>query len=240
MKKIMILIMTFLMATVFIGCDKRNDSTVSSDLDMQQELYSLNDSEEIEESSLENEVTTAITTAPPVTTTTTPPTTTITTTTTTKATTPAVTTAPPTTTTPAPATTTKATTTAPLTPSQYVSEVVRLVNVERAKEGLSPLTESAELNSAALVRANEAIEVWAHTRPDGRAWHTILKDRGISYKAAGENLANGQTTPSQVVEDWMNSPLHRANIMNSAYAKIGVGYVAGGSNYHYWAQLFTN
>lgn len=124
--------------------------------------------------------------------------------------------------------------------SAFITEVVRLVNVERAKGGLSSVSVSSDLNAAAAIRANEIITKFDHTRPDGTSCFTVLKELNISYNAAGENIASGQTSPEQVMTGWMNSPGHKANIMNSSFNKIGVGYVTGGSYGHNWVQLFTN
>lgn len=120
----------------------------------------------------------------------------------------------------------------------YVEQVVALVNEERAKEGLNPVTLDAEISAAAQVRAHEAAQSFSHTRPNGTSCFTALKEAGISYKGAGENIAYGQATPAAVMNDWMNSSGHRANIMNAKYTKIGVGYtVVGGVAY--WSQFFT-
>lgn len=144
-----------------------------------------------------------------------------------------------TTTTQAPATTTSPVVEAPS--SDYATEVVRLVNIERTKNGLSPLTMTQNLNNAATVRANEIVTSFSHTRPDGTSCFTVLKDLGISYNACGENIAAGQRTPAEVVNAWMNSEGHRANILNSSFNKIGVGVVENSSSYGiYWSQMFTN
>jgi uncharacterized protein YkwD len=68
----------------------------------------------------------------------------------------------------------------------------------------------------------------------------MMKNFGISYQAAAENIAAGQTTPQEVVQAWMNSPGHRANILNGNYTYIGVGYAKGGSQRHYWTQMFIS
>ena len=122
----------------------------------------------------------------------------------------------------------------------YSSEVVRLINIERAKEGLNALTESPALNAAAKIRANEIITSFAHLRPDGQEWHTVLAENGIKCTAAGENIAAGQLTPADVVTAWINSPGHKTNIMNPSFTKMGVGYVTGGIYGYNWTQLFTN
>ena len=122
----------------------------------------------------------------------------------------------------------------------FAQEVVRLVNVERAKAGLSALTLDSELEKAATIRSNEIINNFSHTRPNGSSFSTVLKENNISYKLAGENIAWGQKTPEAVVTAWMNSEGHRANIMNSSFSKIGVGNVKNSSGTIYWTQLFTN
>lgn len=125
---------------------------------------------------------------------------------------------------------------------EYVNEVFRLVNVERAKEGLKPLTLDTKLCSAAQKRAVEisAMTEIEHIRPDGTAWHTILNEMNISYNYAGENIAGGYLTPEDVVEGWMNSEGHRKNILNPYFNKIGIGfYQKENSTYHnYWSQAF--
>lgn len=130
----------------------------------------------------------------------------------------------------------------PATPTEndYAAEVVRLVNIERAKEGLSALTMDERLCQAALIRAAEIGKYFSHTRPDGTSCFTVLKELGISYSYCGENIAGGQRTPAAVVEGWMNSPGHRANIMSANFSKIGVGYLPSGGYGTSWVQLFTS
>ena len=123
--------------------------------------------------------------------------------------------------------------------SDYVAEVVRLVNIERTSRGLPALTMDTKLNAAAAERAAETITRFAHERPDGSSCFTILQEYGISYRTAAENIAGGQGTPAAVVNSWMNSEGHRANILNSSLRKIGVGYARGGQYGTYWVQLFT-
>lgn len=120
----------------------------------------------------------------------------------------------------------------------FEAEVVRLVNIERAKNGLGELSASdSALNKAADIRAKEICTLFSHTRPDGTSCFTVLKECNVSYGAAGENIAYGYRTPEQVVEGWMNSPRHRANILNGNFRKIGVGFVQSGYG---WVQLFTS
>ena len=120
----------------------------------------------------------------------------------------------------------------------FASQVAALVNAERAKYGLSALTVDTKVQRAALVRAKETAQSFSHTRPNGSSFSTALTEAGVSYRTAGENIAYGQTTPQQVMNAWMNSSGHRANILNANYTTIGVGYtVINGTAY--WAQLFT-
>lgn len=122
----------------------------------------------------------------------------------------------------------------------YIKTVVDLVNEERAKEGLSPLTLDFKILAAAQVRAMECEQLFSHTRPDGSSFTTALTEQNVSYRRAGENIAWGQHTPQQVVSGWMNSEGHRANIMNPNFTKIGVGYYQNAKGTNYWCQLFTN
>mgnify|MGYP003309729232 CR=1 FL=1 len=123
--------------------------------------------------------------------------------------------------------------------ASFVKEVIRLVNIERNKSGLNSLTEDAMLNKACSTRATEIVRAFSHTRPDGRDCFTALSDIGYSYRSAGENIAYGQSSPSSVVNAWMNSEGHRKNILNSNYSKIGVGCHNNGGTL-YWAQFFAN
>lgn len=121
----------------------------------------------------------------------------------------------------------------------FLKEVVALVNAERAKEGLSPLTIDSKVQAAAQVRAKESKQLFSHTRPDGTSFATALKEQNVSYKGAGENIAWGQKTPEAVMKAWMNSSGHRANIMNPNFTTIGVGYYVDSNRTPYWCQLFT-
>lgn len=119
----------------------------------------------------------------------------------------------------------------------YIDEVIRLVNVERASAGLSPVSKNSEACQGAGIRAKEIISSFSHTRPDGRDCFTVLEDLGITYTGCGENIAAGYATPEAVVQGWMNSPGHRANILNERFEEIGVG-VAEAKGSLYWTQLF--
>lgn len=123
-------------------------------------------------------------------------------------------------------------------PSEMVSQVIALVNKERAAAGKSELTASAELNKAAAVRAEEITRTFSHNRPDGSKCFTAISDTGFSYSSAGENIAMGQTDAEDVMNSWMNSSGHKSNILGD-FTDIGVGcYYCNG--YYYWVQMFTD
>jgi len=117
---------------------------------------------------------------------------------------------------------------------EFADEIIRLVNIEREKAGLSPLTVNTVMMEAAAVRANELSQEPSHTRPDGRRFETALTDAGYSYNRVGENLARGVFCPENTMERWMNSPGHRANILGN-YTQIGVGVDDSGA-----IQLFAS
>ncbi len=128
---------------------------------------------------------------------------------------------------------------APDSEHAFIREVVRLVNAERAKEGLAPLTINTKVQAAAMVRAKECEQFFSHTRPNGSSFATALKEQNVSYRSAGENIAWGQRSPEEVMKAWMNSSGHRANIMNPNFTTIGVGYYENAMGTDYWCQLFT-
>lgn len=125
---------------------------------------------------------------------------------------------------------------------EFAAEVVRLVNLERAKAGLKSLGTFQRLTDAAQIRAGELAKYYSHTRPDGTQFDTVMKEVGTNVIANGfgENIAGGQRTPAEVVEAWMNSPGHRANILRPDYSYIGVGYYydANSTYKYHWAQNF--
>lgn len=116
--------------------------------------------------------------------------------------------------------------------------VTSLVNAARQDAGLSELELDADLCAAAQARAQEIAQSFSHTRPDGSSCFTILEEFGISYRAAGENIAMGQRTPEEVMDGWMNSSGHRANILNGTFTSIGVGYYVDGAGAAHWVQIF--
>ncbi|MBE5981646.1 MAG: CAP domain-containing protein [Paenibacillaceae bacterium] len=121
----------------------------------------------------------------------------------------------------------------------YTQQVVDLVNAERAKAGLAPLTIDANVEKAANVRANEIQTSFDHVRPNGSSFSTALREQSVNFQGAGENIAWGQKTPEEVMNAWMNSAGHRANILNKNFTHIGVGNLQNSAGTQYWVQLFT-
>ncbi|MDE5563965.1 MAG: hypothetical protein K2I93_02325 [Oscillospiraceae bacterium] len=119
----------------------------------------------------------------------------------------------------------------------YADAVVALVNEERAEAGLEPVYAVPVLNDAAKVRSSEIIGNFSHTRPDGRGCSTILNDNSIPWRTCGENIAYGYPTPEAVMDGWMHSDGHRANILGD-FDYIGVGVVWENGTL-YWTQVFT-
>ncbi|WP_442956069.1 CAP domain-containing protein [Paenibacillus sp. MMO-177] len=120
--------------------------------------------------------------------------------------------------------------------SQFEQQVLQLVNKERATAGLSPLGMDGNLSKMAMAKAQDMFNnnYFDHTSPTYGSPFEMMGKFGIVYRAAGENIAKGQTGPSQVMNDWMNSEGHKANILNSSFTKIGIAYFKGE-----WVQEFT-
>lgn len=128
----------------------------------------------------------------------------------------------------------------PLTTTQlsdFESTVVELTNAVRQKEGLPELQVDTPLSRIARLKSRDMLtnDYFSHASPTYGSPFTMMRDFGVTYRTAGENLAHGQRTPEQVVDAWMNSEGHRANILNSEFTHIGVGFVK--SDY-YWTQMF--
>ena len=122
--------------------------------------------------------------------------------------------------------------------ASYEHEVVRLVNEIRQQNGLKPLTENWELSRVARYKSQDMLDnrYFSHTSPTYGSPCQMIKAFGLSYRTAGENIAKGYASPQAVVNGWMNSSGHRANILNVSYTQIGIGYVAQGN---YWTQMFV-
>ncbi|RYD06194.1 hypothetical protein N752_04715 [Desulforamulus aquiferis] len=121
-------------------------------------------------------------------------------------------------------------------------QVVDLVNVERAKQGLKPVVAKQDLTQVAQLKAQDMLQkkYFSHTSPTYGSPFDMMRKHGISYTAAGENIAMGQRTAEQVMKDWMNSPGHRANILNANFNELGVGITQSYNGYGYiWVQMFA-
>jgi uncharacterized YkwD family protein/spore coat assembly protein SafA len=123
------------------------------------------------------------------------------------------------------------------TVQRYEQEVIRLVNEIRAENGLPALTYNWELSRVARYKSQDMKDnrYFSHTSPVYGSPFEMMRSFGIAYRSAGENIARGYATPQAVVNGWMNSSGHRANILNASFTQIGVGYVAAGN---YWTQMF--
>ncbi|OOL12544.1 serine protease [Bacillus cereus] len=121
--------------------------------------------------------------------------------------------------------------------SEFEQRVVELTNAERTKQGLPALKIDTELSKVARIKSEDMQKnnYFDHNSPTYGSPFDMMKKFGISYTSAGENIAQGQRTPEEVVQAWMNSAGHRANILNNGFTHIGVGYVESGN---YWTQQF--
>ncbi len=121
------------------------------------------------------------------------------------------------------------------TQSDFAAQVVKLVNAERAKAGLNALASDALLDKVAVAKVKDMSNnnYFDHQSPTYGSPFDMMKQFGVTYSYAGENIAKGQKTPQEVVTAWMNSEGHRANILSKNFTHIGVGYYNG-----YWAQEF--
>lgn len=120
----------------------------------------------------------------------------------------------------------------------YADQIVCLVNEERAKAGFPELAVDTGLEAASLVRVEEIVSNFSHTRPDGTSFTTAIREQNVSFQGAGENIAWGQKSPGEVMDAWMNSPGHKANILNASFNRIGVEHYQNGAT-DYWVRLFA-
>lgn len=119
-------------------------------------------------------------------------------------------------------------------------EVARLVNVERARNGLPALSYNWQLARTARIKSEDMRNnnYFSHTSPTYGSPFDMMRNFGISFTAAGENIAMGQRTAAEVMTGWMNSPGHRSNILNPNFTQIGVGYAKDSYGRGYWTQQF--
>lgn len=125
----------------------------------------------------------------------------------------------------------------------FTQRVVDLTNRERSIRGLPPVTAKYGLQYAAEKRSTDMIVrgYFDHVDPSGRDPFWVLRQNGMRYATAGENIALGQRSPEEVVRDWMNSPGHRANILNPRFGHIGVSAVQNSATGQiYWTQILTD
>jgi uncharacterized protein YkwD len=115
--------------------------------------------------------------------------------------------------------------------------VVTLTNAERVKAGCKPLQVDSRLNKSAQYHSTDMAkrDYFEHDDPDGKDFSDREADAGFEGDSGGENIARGQTSAAEVMNDWMHSPGHKRNILDCSFTKIGIGYVAAG---HYWTQNF--
>jgi uncharacterized YkwD family protein len=123
----------------------------------------------------------------------------------------------------------------PVSSSQFEQQVLNLVNQERRKAGLQQLSMNSSLSKVAMAKAQDMYNnnYFDHQSPTYGSPFDMMKAFGISYNSAGENIAKGQNSPTEVMNQWMSSPGHRANILNSSYTQIGIAYYNGE-----WVQEF--
>ena len=113
-------------------------------------------------------------------------------------------------------------------------KVFEIVNQERIKAGVKPLKFNNDMYKAAMVRAKECDESFSHDRPNGTSCFTALKEAGVKYLSAGENIAMGYRTPADVMKGWMDSEGHRNNILDPDFTDFACGVYKSG----YWSQFF--
>lgn len=118
--------------------------------------------------------------------------------------------------------------------------MISLVNNERTSRGLKALTKNSQLTKTATLKSEDMAKLnyFSHTSPTYGSPFDMMKQFGISYGTAGENIAMGQKTPEQVMQSWMNSAGHKANILKSSYTQIGIGIAKNSSGSIIWTQQF--
>jgi uncharacterized protein YkwD len=127
----------------------------------------------------------------------------------------------------------------PATSGSYPNQVLQITNAERKKAGCKALSSNSELTSAAQAHSSDMARnhFFDHDSRNGDGPFDRVKAAGYSFSAAAENIAMGQQTPSAVMKAWMNSPGHKANIVNCTYTQLGVGYAVEDGT-PYWTQDF--
>ena len=126
--------------------------------------------------------------------------------------------------------------------ASYEQQVFELVNKERAARGLATFKYNTNLAYVARLKSQDMInkKYFSHTSPTYGSPFEMMEQFGLRFSAAGENIAYGQRTAAEVMNAWMNSPGHRANILSSAYTTIGVGVAKAANGTLYWTQMLMN
>ncbi len=121
---------------------------------------------------------------------------------------------------------------------QFRIEVLELVNQYRAEAGVAPLSTDSTITKLAQIKCDDMADndYFSHTSPTWGDFQNVFKYENVSYRYIGENIAYGQRTPEAVMDSWMNSDGHRANILSENFSHIGIGYNTDGN---YWTQLFV-
>lgn len=122
----------------------------------------------------------------------------------------------------------------------YCTDALKMINEERAKAGLAILEYSAGLKPAADIRAKEAATSFSHLRPDGRNVSTVFAEQGIAYKNAGETLAHGYATATELVAGWMNSETHKEVLLSAKFTSAALGYYQNADGRIYCSLLLCS
>lgn len=124
------------------------------------------------------------------------------------------------------------------TAQAHTAQVFRLMNEERARAGAPALVRDDALDAAAALRAVELSRRFAHIRPGGGRWDGVLDEKKIHWTKNGENIGMGQQSAAEVMVEWMQSVGHRANILDGAFTRAGLGWSRGADGNTYWVQVF--
>lgn len=120
----------------------------------------------------------------------------------------------------------------------YIEDMVKEINKQRKKAGVSELTNMEELNKAAEIRAKEISKTYSHTRPSGTNWNTVLADQGIKNTYWGENICNNQKTVKETMQIFMDSQGHKDNILRDTFDSVGIARIKNKSDSYDWVQIY--
>jgi len=125
--------------------------------------------------------------------------------------------------------------------ANFENQVAALVNHERVKAGLLPLTVNEQISAIARVKCQDMRDYGycGHQSPKYGSPFDMLDNLGVNYSYAAENVARGQRSPQEVMDGWMNSPSHRRAILSGNYKELGVGFIKSFNGDTYWTQLFV-